>query len=143
MDDILVEKKEDIDNLLDFLHDRPLSLEDMKFDEDTKELSFFVPVVIDEIVDLKKVLMFSTWKNPVCKSRFYICNVDSYKIVDDAEIGCAVVNTINYQNDSVEVKCSIPVRISAKVSSLCLRLLVSDEILETVSRFGKPTIDNT
>jgi hypothetical protein len=138
MNDIIVEKKEDIGRILDFLHDRPLSLEDINFDEATKELSFYVDIVTDEIVDLKKILIGSTWKNPVYASRFYICNVDSYKVIDDAEIGCAIVNTIIYQNENVEIKCSVPVRISANVSKLCLKLSVSDEVVKTISRFGKP-----
>jgi hypothetical protein len=142
MNDIIVEKKEDIGRLLDFLHDRPLSLEDINFDEAEKELSFYVDIVTDEIVDLKKSLLGSTWKNPVCASRFYICNVDSYKIVDDAEIGCAIVNTISYQNNNVEIKCSVPVKISAKVSKLYLKLSVGDKVVETVSRFGKPPLED-
>lgn len=136
MNDIVVEEIGSIGRILDFLHDRPLSLEDMVFNEESKELCFSVPVVTDDVVDKKKYLILSTWKHTVRASKFCLFNVESYKIQDDAQIGNAVVNTIDYKDGCVVINCCVPVTITVKVSSLNLKLTVSDEVVDTVSQFS-------
>ena len=133
---IIVQEKQEIGQLLDFLHDRPLSLDKFEYNQERKKLCFSVPIVTEDIVKKRKYLFVSVWENPVCEAQFCIYNVEKYEIVDNAEVGEAVVDAITYRDGLLMISCCIPVDISIAVSSLLLKLKVSDTVVDSVRRFS-------
>ena len=131
---IEVNELEDIDELLDSIHDR--FYQPSKIDHDSGGCCLNIPItVVDETPVLKKRgFLKSKWSFNVYKAILIVNDVINYSVNDDAEIDEADINTIEYENNVIVIKGSIPVSLTIKVSSLCMRLEVSDEPFQKEER---------
>ena len=143
MMNIKVSDIRDVGEILDYVHDRVFQLSDIHFDRENALLSIPLTVVTDALTDQRTYLFFSTWKNPVVESELVIRSVTDCAVKDEAQTGEANINTIAAEDDSLVIKCSVPVEIKATVSTVDLELVLSNKVVGKVSRFSFGSPPNT
>ncbi len=130
----------EIEKLLEFLHDRSYSLEDIEFDQSQKILRIPVTVFFD---DQHKTINFETkgkkdkLKHPLFKAELKIKNVENYEVQDEAEIGEGDINSIFFEDGRIRIIGGIPVEITIAVTALEMELHISDTIVKWVSSFRR------
>lgn len=126
----------DIGSILDYVHDRIFQLSDIEFDGEKSILCIPLTVITEDIIDQKSYFLLYTWKHAVVKSNLVVRHVTDFELKDEAKIGEANINTIVIEDGTVMIKCSMPVEIKARVSSLEIDLVLSDRVVGKVSRFS-------
>lgn len=136
MGKLMVSSEQDVGRILAYVHDRHFQLSDIHFDRANALLSLPLTVETDAIQDVRKYLFFSRWKCIVVKADLVIRNVTDFAPTDDAQVGEGVVNSIEIGAGAVVIACALPVEVRASVSSVDIELMLSDEIVGTVSHFS-------
>ena len=136
MKSIKISAVREIGRILDYVHDRSFELSDVKYDNSTGILSIPLTVIIELVIDHKVFFLFHTWNNPIVKADLVVRNVTAYEIIDNAEIGVGIINTITLKDHVIRINSSVPVRIEAEISELCIELKLSNTTVGKVSRFS-------
>lgn len=132
---IEVKKREDISLLLDYVHDRSYKLSEIKYNASVHCLDIGITVVDNESFELKKQgILRNKWNGNIYRAVLAVMNVLDYSINDNAEIDGADICTIEYDKGVVEIIGSLPVTLKIQVSSLYLRLMISDKPFGTEQR---------
>lgn len=126
----------DVGQILNYVHDRHFQLSDIHFDRTNGLLSIPITVETGTIQDVRKYLFFSMWKSTVVKAELVIRNVVDFTLKDDAQVGRGVINTIEIEDGSVVITCALPVELKVSVSRADIELVLSDEVVGTVSHFS-------
>ena len=136
MKSIKISAVREIGRILDYVHDRSFELSDVKYDSSTGILSIPLTVIIELVIDHKVFFLFHTWNNPIVKADLVVRNVTAYEIIDNAEIGVGIINTITLKDHVIRINSSVPVRIEAEISEFCIELKLSNTTVGKVSRFS-------
>jgi hypothetical protein len=120
----------DLDEIISRVHDRYFDLEKIVFDETQKILRIPITVIEEEITVSRNIFLIKVHTHPVCGAKLQIHMVRRFEVVDEANIGQGVINTISVEGDAVVIKCSLPVTIKATVTEFHLTLDVTDQIIE-------------
>lgn len=123
-----IRNPEELSALLDVLHDRFYDLGSVSYDPTTRILTLQTSVVDEEPRD---------GRHNVYKAFLRILECDSYRVSDSAEVGEGDFKQIAFGNGVVVISGSLPVKLSAVVAQMHLRLERTSEILNTVSTFSK------
>lgn len=133
---IVVTNIQEVGKILDYVHDRRFQLSHIKVDKEKATLTIPLTVVSDIPIDRKNFLFLKTWKNPVVESELIIKNIINYAIKDEAQVGEADINIITKENNSILIKCGLPVEIKVKVTSVEIELIMSDKVVDKISFFS-------
>lgn len=126
-DSFTVTDSNDLEKLLDFIHDEHFSIEDIVFDSSTKILT--IPFVrcfhgIDEKI-VKNFLIFLVREVPVMRCSLLIMNVEDYTIIDKEGVVTNYFNTIKFDENenTLIIDTCIPTKFEIKVSSLKIQYI--------------------
>lgn len=134
MQSINVEDIDDIDSLLDYLHDRFYDLRKIKCKGEVVTIP--TSTVSNEPVKSEKGL-FKRKKYIVNEAFLHIYNVINYEVVDEANIGEGDFQSIAYDKYRIVINGSVPVKLIADVKSLHMTLEITDKILMHISGYRK------
>ena len=133
---ITIRSVEELVRLVDILHDRDYDLENLTYNAATGHVTISTSVVDEEPCDDKSSFFWKR-KYSVRKAVLDISNVLEFVVADRAEIGIGDFNTISVEGDAIVIKGSLPVTLTAKVSSLLVTLEITDQELRKVSGFRR------
>lgn len=129
-ENIRIFKEADTDNIVDYIHDQRFSISDIKYDADNRTLSIPLPSRLWDI-DLPGVSKYNIFKNkhPTVMALLIFHNVNSYSIVDEAQVDAGYINTFYYKDNEIIVDCCLPVEIFINISELDIELIFTDNIV--------------
>jgi len=133
---IQVGNKNELNKILDFVHDRIFDLSDITFDKAEGVVTIPLTVILDEKVDQKKSFMMKRWKYPVVVSNLIVKNVVSIDVDDKDKIGQGCINNFTCTDSEVVINNSVPVIIRMSVSSFEMILEITDHVQEMKAGFS-------
>ena len=128
MENIRIKDMEEIERILECVHDQFFDMDEIKYDKLSGTVSIQIPAYTRESKVVKRILFINIWESTNFQSVLVFHNVTDLEISDRAEIGEADINIIVQENDWLIVKCGIPVEIKMRVESVDIELIISDEI---------------
>ena len=131
MENIRIKDMEEIERILEYVHDQYFDMDEIKHDKLSGTISIPIPTISREWKVVKRILFINTWESPNFQSVLVFHNVADLEISDRAEIGGADINIIFQENDWLIIMCCIPVEITMKVESIDIELIISDEIVSS------------
>jgi hypothetical protein len=141
---LMITDAADLDEVNGEIHDWFFDIEDVAFDRQAAELtipfrrwSYEEARLIGEdppVTGWRKLFGTTTaksWEAPWYRWVLRIQNADSYRLQDDARIGCGDFNEISYDlaRSSLIVRGSIPVTIEARVHAIAVSVEQTNELL--------------
>jgi hypothetical protein len=135
MKNIRIKDIEEIGIILDYVHDQYFEMDEIKHDKFSGTISIPIPTYSRESKAVKRILFINIWEYPNFQSVLVFHHVSDLEISDRAEIGTADINIIVQENDWLIIKCGIPVDIKMRVESICIELIISDEIVSSRKGF--------
>ncbi len=128
---VRVTTKEDIVQIVDYVHDEENDLDNIHFDTAAKTLTLPCQVHLwEEKRKTKKLLIFSGWEYPIIEAALVLKNVLKFEINDKAGVGGGLINTIHLKDNFVTIECTPPAEIKAEVSKFELELHVTDKLVK-------------
>lgn len=134
MQSINAEKIEDIDLLLDYLHDRFYDLRKIKWEGEV--ITIPTSTVSIDPIETKKGLLRGK-KYGVYEAFLHIYNANSYEVLDDDSLGEGDFQSIIYDNQKIFINGSSPVRLVIDVKGLRMSLEITDKVINSISGFRK------
>lgn len=119
---------EDIDTILDYIHDRFFEIDQITFDKESQRLRIPISIISTEGRITGKILwLIKQRTHLVVSAALLIHEVVDYELLDEAKTGEGDINTILFDGDTVIIECGLPVTIRIKVVRLHLELEITDE----------------
>lgn len=119
---LVATNREQLECLLSVIRGRFLELDTVSLDADAHVVSMKTDVLGDD-------------HQTVFGAILRIRGAKSLNIADEAQVGEADLNGIEYENDVVAITGSAPVKIEVAASRLDIELEISDEPIRKVSKF--------
>lgn len=140
MEKLHISNSQELEDLLNFVHDRNFDLEEIHFDELHNILKIPLTVFSDSQNKGHKEKRWwgkSTLKFPLFQAELLFKNVRSFEILDEAKTGEGNINTISFEGGKIKIKGGLPVEININVTQLEIELNVTDTIVKWVSSFRR------
>ncbi len=119
---------QDIDVILDYVHDRRFDTDRIVFDQEKHCLTIPTTILGKEQL-AGKYLFLKRWQRDVYAADLLIHNAFDYELIDQAKVGCGDIANITLDGNTVVIKGGLPVTIRVRVSKLHLELVVTDRII--------------
>ena len=129
MENIRVSAMGEIERILEYVHDQSFEISEVKHDKSSRTLSIPIPTYSRNWRVIKRILFLNILESPIFQAVLVFHNVSDFAISDRADIGQADINIFLHENDSLIIKCGLPVEINMKVKSIDIELIISDEIV--------------
>jgi hypothetical protein len=124
--------------ILDMVHDRPFEIDNVYFDENNRCLKIPLTIIEKEGEIERNLFFLKVWRHNIVAAELIIHNVISHEITDKALVGIGEIDTIEQNNNSVEIQCNVPVTIKIRVEKSMITLVISDDVVSKKNYYRLP-----
>jgi len=129
---IRVQRPEELKTLLPYVHDRRFSLDELRLDEQKRQVSVALRVLTDREVKRPWLRVFTQTKRLLVRAQLNINEATGITTRDEARVGSGDINTVSFSGRAVIIEGSLPVVVVVQVDKLDIELIISDEVVGEV-----------
>ena len=132
---LAAENEGDLRQILDLVHDRRFSIEELLFEPDRRRLMVPLSVIDSEKQDVhRRHLILESWYHRILYAQLIVNEVVSFSLRDEAGVGGAAINRFVVREGHLVIECDLPVVFELEIKRLSVELLLSDTIVGSVRR---------